>query len=401
MAVFWSPSGDLNVAHDPSDLPEQADGKNISSGAMVRCKNLRLDERGKARTRDGSTKLNATAISTALTWLEVQAGVRYSFGGGIIYQDETSIASGLATGAWSAIQYNAYNDTALNIFALNGTDRKRIESGSVKEWGLEAPTIAPTISVGTGKGLTGEYNAKYTYVRKVGTVVVAESDPSPAASASVIITDGSLSATITQPSDTQVTDIRLYRTQNGGETYLLDSSIPALSSYSYGYIHDWEDTEAYIAGNGYHFTTTSAVEISDGTGTGASGETGAGGTVAISNQLVSIYDASSAVAGYRLDSDGSMYRTIGSGTYTAFGGEWLLSGAASAYEARATLVSGTSPAGSALSSWLVLSSDRTWTLTTAATGYKTCELTIEIRNATTEAVLDTASVVLESEAGVA
>ena len=399
MAVFWSPSGDLNVAHDPSDLPEQVDGNNIASGAMVRCKNLRLDERGKARTRDGSTKLNASAITTSLTWLEVQAGVRYAFGGGIIYEDETSLVSGLATSAWSAIQYNPFNDPTPNIFALNGTDRKRIEDGEVLEWGIEAPTIAPTLTVGTGKGLTGEYNAKYTYVRKVGTVVVAESDPSPAASATIILSDQSLSAAITQPSDLQVTHIRLYRTQNGGETYLFDSEIPALTAYAYGYIHDWEATDEYIVGNGYHFTTTSDVEISDGTGTGASGETGAGGSVAISDQNTMVFDASSATAGYRLDSDSSAYRTNSSGTYVAIGGEWRLQGVVADYEARATLVSGSSPTGT-LGSWLALSSDRTWSITSTS-GYDTCTLTIEIRSAASQAVLDTATIILQVEAGFA
>jgi hypothetical protein len=395
--ILWTPSGDLNIAHDPSDLPEVADRTNLMSGAMVRCKNLRLDERGKARTRDGSAKLNATAISTALTWLEVQGGTRYAFGGGNIYEDEVSLVSGLDTAAWSAIQYNAYNDTALNIFAMNGTDRKRVESGAVYEWGIAAPTIAPVLTVGSGKGLTGEYNAKYTYVRKVGTVVVAESDPSPAADATVILNDQSLAASVTQPSDTQVTHIRLYRTQDDGETYLYDSEISASTGYAYGYMHDWEESEDYIVGNGFHFTTTSSVVISDGTGTGASGETPAGGTVAISNQYVLMFDASSATAGYRLDSDGAAYQTVFSGAYVAIGGEWLLSGSAADYEARATKVSGTTPSGT-LGSWLALSSDRTWSLTTTA-GNASCVLTIEIRNATTLAVLDTATITLEAEAG--
>lgn len=397
MSILFSPSGALNVAHDPSDLPEDGDGRNIVSGAMTRCKNLRLDEKGKARTRDGSAKVNSTAISTALTWLEVQSGTRYAFGGGNIYENETSLVSGLATGAWSAIQYNPYNDTTETIYALNGTDRKRITTGAVNEWGIAAPTIAPTLSAGVGKGLTGTYNAVYTYVRKVGSVVVAESDPSPAASVAVVLTDQSLSAQVTQPSDTQVTHIRLYRTTDGGATYLLCDDIPASTTYAYGYVHDWEESEAYLPGTGYHFTTTSSVAISDGTGTGSQAETPAGGSVAISDQsaIGVALSPATATAGYRLDSDGSAYLTDWSGTYNAIGGEWKLSGAVADYEARATKVSGTTPSGT-LSTWLALSSDRTWSLSSAA-GWYTCVLTVEIRRASTSEVLDTATITLEVE----
>lgn len=400
MAVFFSPDGSLNVAADPSDLPEVAGEGGIRSGAMVRCKNLRLDEKGKARTRDGSAKLNATAMSAGVNWLEVQGGTRYSFAGTVIYENEVSLASGLTDAEWTAIQYNPYNDPTPNIFALNGTDRKRIEDGAVAEWGIDAPTIAPTLAVGVGKGLTGEYNAVYTYVRKVGTVVVAESNPSPAADNTIILSDRSLSATVAQPDDTQVTHIRIYRTQNGGETYFLDSEIPASTTYAYGYVHDWEESESYIAGTGYHFTITSDVAISDGTTGGGSSSGGGGGgsgLVAISDAWSLIFELYPTVAqaGYKLDSDGSAYYMATSGVYTAISGEWRLSGASADYECRATLVSGNTPAGT-LSTWQGLGTDRAWSLASSG-AYLNCTLTIEIRSASSGVVLDTATVQLAAE----
>lgn len=264
MSILFNPSGTLNVAHDPSDLPEQSDGNNYSSGAMVRCKNLRLDQKGIARTRDGSVKLNVTAIGMPVWWLEEQEGYRYAFAGSAIYKDETSIASGLTSAQWAAIQYNAYNDTALNIFALNGTDRKRIESGAVYEWGLAAPTVAPTLAVGGANGLTGEYNVKYTYARKVGSVVVAESDPSPAGT-SIVLADESLAVTVTQPSDSQVTHIRLYRTSAGGTTYNWDQDVAVSTTLVYSYAFDWEESGAYIAGDGYKFTTADSTHGTENT----------------------------------------------------------------------------------------------------------------------------------------
>jgi hypothetical protein len=255
VSIIFSPDGSLNVSVDPSDLPESGDGVNIRSGAMVRCKNLRINQRGVAKTRDGSLKFNETAIATAIWWIEEQGGTRYTFAGTAIYEDESSIATGLTSAQWSAIKYNAFNDTTQQIFAVNGTDRVRIAAGAVYQWGIAAPTTRPTIQSGAGSGLTGEYNAKYTYVRKVGSTVVAESDPSDEASTSVVLAGGSLGITPAQPSDSQVTHIRFYRTTAGGSQYLYAGEVEANFAYEYGYSFDWEEEAAYISGDGYKFTT--------------------------------------------------------------------------------------------------------------------------------------------------
>lgn len=262
--IFWNPSGSLNVAQDPSDLPETVGEYTITSGAMVRCKNLRLDQKGIAKTRDGSAKLNATQVGAPIWWIEEQAGVRYSFAGTSICRDESIIVSSLTSAQWSAIKYNAFNDTTQNVFALNGTDRKRIQESTAYEWGIAAPTVAPTLNNGHGGGLTGLYNAKYTYVRKVGATVVSESDPSPAGTAQNL-TGQSLSAVITQPTDPQVTHIRFYRTVSGGGTYFYDQEIAINLIYEYAYTYGWELADAYEAGDGYKFTTADSTHATENT----------------------------------------------------------------------------------------------------------------------------------------
>jgi len=255
----FNPTGTLNVAVDSSD---------IQDGDFTRCKNLRLDQRGQAKTRDGSAKLNSSAINTAIWWLEEMAGSRFAFAGDSIYDDETSIASGLTEAQWAAIQYNAYNDTTDNIFALNGTDRKRIEGGVVYEWGLAAPGTAPTLTDGGGSGLTGQFNVKYTYVRKVGGSIVAESNPSDAADTAAALDNQSLAVSFTQPSDSQVTHVRLYRTLANGVIYYLDSEVAANVTLTNGYVFAWEDADTdpdYIAGTGYKFTITDATNGSENT----------------------------------------------------------------------------------------------------------------------------------------
>jgi len=264
LSTFFSPDGSLNVAIDASDLPETSDGKNSHSGALVRCKNMRTNENGKSITRDGSVKLNTTAIEAAIWWIEEQAGARFAFAGTQIYEDESSIATGLTSAQWVAIKYNAFNDTTDNIFALNGTDRKRIESSAAFEWGINAPTVAPTLTNGQATGLTGKYNAKYTYVRKVGAVVVSESNPSPSADLHREGNNQSLSVSITDSSDTQVTHVRLYRTLNGGVTYFLDQEVPA-AGYTHGVSESFEDTDNYITGAAFKFTIQDAEHDTENT----------------------------------------------------------------------------------------------------------------------------------------
>ena len=255
----FNPIGTLNVAVDSSD---------IKDGDFTRCKNLRLDQQGQAKTRDGSAKLNSSAINTAVWWIEEMAGSRFTFAGTDIYDDESSIDSDVTSAQWAAIQYNAFNDTTDNIFALNGTDRKRIEGGVVYEWGLAAPDTAPTLETGGGAGLTGQYNVKYTYVRKAGGSIVAESNPSDAADNAAVLNDQSLAVTVTQSSDSQVTHIRLYRTLANGSIYFLDSEIAANVTITNGYVFDWEEADTdpdYIAGTGYKFTITDATNGTENT----------------------------------------------------------------------------------------------------------------------------------------
>lgn len=77
-------------------------------------------------------------------------------------------------------------------------------------------------------------------------------------------------------------------------------------------------------------------------------------------------------------------------------GNWITptSLAGSGYDVRATVVSGTTPTGSATGSWLSLGSSQSWTLGTASVTTVTCQLTIEIRSASSLAVLASGTVTL-------
>jgi len=284
MSILFKPNGTLNVATDPCDLEESVRDKVtdiIQSIHMTRCKNLRLDLSGVIKTRDGCTNLG-TGTYPVHRLIE-QSGYRYLFASTGIYRNESSIETGLTSAAWAAMLYNSYNDTSEEVFCTNGTDRKRIDGSSVYEWGIDAPTTAPTITSGSEQGsLSGAYNAKYTYARKDGDTVICESNPSDPAVEAVTLDSGHLQMLVTQPTDDQVTHIRFYRTLTGGGIYYYDSDTPISDIITDGYFaitksweddgdsgleyydllgknfsnsYSWEDDDGYFAGNGFLFTT--------------------------------------------------------------------------------------------------------------------------------------------------
>jgi len=256
MSISFRPNGTLDVATDAADLAQQVDksGLNVTSEAMTRCKNLRLDRKGLVVTRDGSSKFNDSAIDTAIWLLVEQAGNRYAFAGDEIYQDEVSITSGLTEAQWSALKYRAFNDTVQQIFAINGTDRKRIAGTDVYEWGITAPDTAPDVQAGVGTGLTGDYNSQYTYVRKSGATVLAESNGSGAGTAVTLSNKSEQVHCWGTDDDSQVTHIRLYRTSANGIVYNVDQdgALPTVIT-GHVYTHSWESD--YISGTGFQYAT--------------------------------------------------------------------------------------------------------------------------------------------------
>lgn len=256
--LTFNPTGLLDISTDPSDLPEVGDGKNTSSDALTRCKNLHQDRSGLAITRPGSLKINSTAIDTDIRHIREQSGNRYAFTGDQIYENETSITSGLTDADWSSILYNAFNDTTEQVYALNGTDRKRIESGVVHNWGLTAPTDTPVATDADGGSLTGAYSIKYTLAGKSGSTVIRESNPS-SASNSVTLATEALQVTFDRPNEQQVTHVRVYRTAAGGTTYTLDQdyAVPYIANEDFVYTYSFESADAYISGTGNTYTTTS------------------------------------------------------------------------------------------------------------------------------------------------
>jgi hypothetical protein len=118
---------------------------------------------------------------------------------------------------------------------------------------------------------------------------------------------------------------------------------------------------------------------------------GASGAVAISNQ--SVFDVGLfPEAQYGLLNDGRAYYSTSTDGTSYISGEWLVSGAASGFEARVTVQSGALSVGTA-GTWLGLGTSRAWGVS-GANG--SADILVEIRE-TGGSVLDTATVTLTSD----
>lgn len=119
--------------------------------------------------------------------------------------------------------------------------------------------------------------------------------------------------------------------------------------------------------------------------------------------LVNIFDDtatdrqidSMATAVYQLLSSGTGQSSRNTGVPSTW--TWLLVGVNSDYQVRATLVSGPSPTGDALGSWLSLNSSRAWQIANANPGtVVTSVITVEIRKVANSQIVDTATITIKA-----
>lgn len=163
---------------------------------------------------------------------------------------------------WSAVLTSPYNSDTATVFALGNGLRRRLEGLYSWEWGIDYPTTIPVIAVGASTGLTGDYNAKYTYARKERQTVVCESNPSGAASAAVTLANESLSITAVAPDDEQVNCIRFYRTTADSASYYYTKELNYCNK-QYSVTQTWEDTDQYFTGPAWRFTIEDSLHATE------------------------------------------------------------------------------------------------------------------------------------------
>lgn len=101
-------------------------------------------------------------------------------------------------------------------------------------------------------------------------------------------------------------------------------------------------------------------------------------------------------ARYQFNNSGQARRsTPATGAYVDIPGQWLRSGAAADYEAQGTFTNNTGGTTGGPTTWTSLAATQTWTFETTNND-ATCDLTVEIRLASSGAVLATALIFMEA-----
>ena len=140
-----------------------------------------------------------------------------------VYEDFVSVGSINQSVFKSIVSFQGLNDSDAQTYIATSQEMKRISDGGLVNWGIVPPGVAPALAISSGSLASGTYSFGYSYVRRDGGVLSAESDVSPAASVTTI--SQNVGVEVIASSDPQVTHIRTYRTQKDGSVLLLDQEV--------------------------------------------------------------------------------------------------------------------------------------------------------------------------------
>lgn len=176
--------------------------------------------------RAGKSKQFSTALSSvAIRRLFKRALTRYQVAGTTLFRDQSSILTGLSGNLFTTLlNARPLNDTSTWTFIADDAVMRKDDGSNVRNWGISPPLATPTIAVGDGTGLTGDYIANYTYVRDVGGTTIHESN-APTSPSAVTLANEDLDIDVVASTDAQVSYINIYRTAAGGSSLLFDQQV--------------------------------------------------------------------------------------------------------------------------------------------------------------------------------
>jgi hypothetical protein len=272
--------------------------------------------------------------------------------------------------------------------------------GRVESWEQEpAGTIKLTLREAASTDYDDLLVSDYGTVSTAGITVPGDVVPAPSALAAVAAVNA-IVLTWTNPAEATFDFIQVWESPDSNWTNAV--LIAEVDANTY--------TAAHMAGETYYYWVR-AVRAPDLQSL-RQPNTGTSTVTATALAVESVQLAGAALAdvsatptdaevSYRISTTGAEQSYEGTGGSHADIADYLLLGAVADYECfMEDLATGTSvPTGSAVDTWLACTSDRTWTLTDTASGggALTFNGTIKIRNATTQAILATASVTMSVE----
>ena len=149
--------------------------------------------------------------------------------GDTLYNESgVALQTGIDSGATSIIEAKPLTDDP-NLFIATPSVMRRTTTGdAVGLWGHPKPTTRPQLIFQETPDVlsAGTYQVVYTHVRRSSFGIAHESNPSaPSLPATLATGRGTLRATVYPSPETDYGYIRIYRTTNGGNTFLFAKEV--------------------------------------------------------------------------------------------------------------------------------------------------------------------------------
>ena len=208
------------------------------------CQNVVFSGRS-VKTREGAQQLNTQVVGsyvcdglyTRHDRNDVETMVAFFNGDGFYLSNTTFVTIPSAQSVFTAGQRMGAAEMENHLFVCNGgVNAYKYNGTDFTRHGIPAPTATHTASQGTAAGslaTSGEYLWKVTYVNSQ----LAEGDLGPANSTFTASAGGTDSALLTSlpvaPQSFGVNARKIYRTENGGTTYKLVTTISDNTTTSY------------------------------------------------------------------------------------------------------------------------------------------------------------------------
>lgn len=224
------------ILYSISGLDINTDSELVGTERMAELINFDLHESDGIATRRMSGILTYT-LDDAVTMITDFEGSLYAgTRAGTLYRNGGSFDTGYGESI-TARNYIDPDDVSV-LYLASQEKMQRVRDGIVYPWGLTPPIAGPTLVPDAGSAAypLGTYSFVYTYVQKVGSTIVQESNPSPASTrATVSSSFNTFLVTLAGTTTAGVTHMRVYRSNDGGSAYFLDEEVanPGLSNPSY------------------------------------------------------------------------------------------------------------------------------------------------------------------------
>lgn len=201
----------------------------IGSNDLARASNVDTHTKpGMLRVRLGETLQTMGASGKISKITRFGTGLAYVTGETLVAGEVST--TGLTGTLTSFLEFEPFNTDKSYLFVANRGRMLRVDpDAGIKPWGLSIPTAPAVQPVDTGS-LTGSYSVVVTYARREGSALVEESNPSNP-SPSLALSSQGLRVTVAAANDDQVNGIRIYRTTNGGVSYLFDTEVANVTQH--------------------------------------------------------------------------------------------------------------------------------------------------------------------------